>query len=401
MVLIETFFLIYEIYLILIKKGKNVMPVLLSYFFLIQFLLVIGLNAQNNISKNNQIKDLKEEIIFGQSAILSGPLELYGSIIKNAINTCFQRINDEGGINNKKLRLVSLDDQGDPLKAEKNIDNLKNKGITMFLGSMGTRSILKALPRIKSQEIAMFFPWAGDEQFRSAQVSNLINGPGFLYPQVKSIADHIINNVKHKKIAIFHADDDFSTQAASDFTKILQESAIQPIITASYNRFTLDIFKQADKILDTDPKIVVCISATMPAVRLINRFFKKGHYATLFFGIDSTLFVSSILKNKGVNFSYTSPVPDPVINDMPIAKQYIHDFKKYTPKEIPNILSFTYYISAMIIVEAIKKIDGEVSQKKIIENIEKMNGYDIGGFVVDFDLKTRHAFGNYISLIKG
>jgi len=49
----------------------------------------------------------KKEIVFGQSGIFSGSLSLYGNIIKTGIVTYFKQVNELGGVNGKKLRLIS------------------------------------------------------------------------------------------------------------------------------------------------------------------------------------------------------------------------------------------------------------------------------------------------------
>jgi len=385
-------------------KSFSIKSFFHASFFKTSLLLFVTLffsSAIHNKKKEVTISiNPKKEIVFGQSGIFSGSFKLYGSIIKNAINVYFEKINKTGGIRGKKLRLISLDDGGSPVKAEQNISKLKKHGVTMFLGNMGTRSILKVLPQIQSKEIAMFFPWAGNDQFRNPELTNIINGPGLLQAQLEQLVTHIVDNIRHKKIAIFHADDSFSSGAAKDLKKELEKHMIKPTITASYNRYTLDITKQADKIINTDPKIVICISTSMPAVRLIDRFFEMGHYATSFFGIDSTLFAGNMLKTKGADFYYTSAVPS-IKDDTKIAQEYREDIKKIMPKEVPNVLSFMYYISAAIIVDALKKIDGPITQEKIIEHIQAMQKYNLNGFTVNFNDQNRHAFGEEISIIKG
>ena len=84
-----------------------------------------------------------------------------------------------------------------------------------------------------------------------------------------------------------------------------------------------------------------------------------------------------------------------------IVKQYQEDLKKYFPKQSFNILSLAYYISAKIIVHALKSIKGKITKEKIISEIEKMKKFDLDGFTVDFDPSNRHAFGQNISIIKG
>lgn len=342
----------------------------------------------------------KQEIVFGQTGTFSGPLGIYGNLIKNAINAYFSRINENGGVNGLKFRLQSIEDQSNPVLAKKNIKSLLQKDkIDMFLGCTGTRSILSVLPLIKAKKIAMLFPWAGHKSFWDPKLSNIINGLGYLQPQLEKIAKNIVEKRRFTKIAIFHADDDFSVNAANNLEKILQNYGIKPVGIVSYNRMTIDMVAGVEKLLAVDPKVVICISTSMPAVKLAELFFKRGHYATEFVGVDSTLFVGDILKDKGVHFCFSSSVPDPKIDKTTIAEQYRQDIDKYYPNDSYNVLSFAYYISAAIIVEAIKNLKGDMTKEAIIKQIERMKNFDIGGFKINFDARTRHAFGKNIFLV--
>ncbi|MFH1831698.1 MAG: ABC transporter substrate-binding protein [bacterium] len=362
-----------------------------------------GLGDQVVIDKKrvNQEPASNNSIVFGQSASLDGAFGLYGNIIQKAIQARMNHVNDSGGVHGKMLKLVSVNDAGDPRKTEENVERLLKDGIDMFIGNMGTRSVLKLLPLIKTEKIALFFPWSGDQQFRDPKLTHIINGPGLLKPQLTAIVDYIEKNIKLKKIAIFHADDDFSTDASNELTKELVAHDIKPVAIASYNRFTLDIAGAVKRLIESDPKIVICLSTSMPVVKLINNFFTQGHYGVTFFGIDSTLFVGDIVQARGADFYYSSAVPDPKTSQMLLAKQYLEDMKKYFPEEIPNILAFSYYVSTAIIIDAIKNISGTITKEKIIKAIENMKQHMIDGFMVNFDETNRHAFGREISIIKG
>jgi len=344
--------------------------------------------------------NLDTEITFGQSAFLSGHFQLYGTIIKTAILACFESINNNGGIHGKKLRLISLDDQGDPEKTKKNVEYLRSLGVTMFIGNMGTRSSLALLPLLEQKKIALFFPWGGDEKLRSPHLSNIVNGLGLLQPQLKALVDHIAGTLKLSQIAIFHADDSFSTDGAHELTGLLKNYNLTPVAQSSYNRFTLDIETPAKKLLEFDPRVVICLTSSMPTVKLINNFFHLGHFGTQFYGIDSTLFVPEILKNRGVPFTYASAVPNPITCKLLIAEQYRNDMKNFFPDQELNAMSFAYYISAKIVTEAIKQVaQTEITQENILTNIERMQNFDLAGFTVTFNRNNRHAFGGDSTLI--
>jgi ABC-type branched-subunit amino acid transport system substrate-binding protein len=344
-----------------------------------------------------------EEIVFGQSAFLSsGALQLYGELIRNSINARFNRINDTGGINGKKVRLVSMDDGGEPSKTAQNVETMRQQNIDMFFGNMGTRSIFRLLPLVENKKIALLFPWGGADELRQPKFSHLINGLGFVKPQIEAIVNHILENLRIRtKIAVFHDDSSFGIANKKLLNEALGQFATSPAAIASYNRFTMDVASPTKDLIKSDPKVVVCLSTSMPAVKLIDKFLEGGHYGTKFIGIDSTMFVGKILKRRGIPFSYTSPMPDPEKSNLPIVKQFRQDMKKYAPKDPINILSLAYYIHAAIIEEALKKIVGQITKEKLIAEIESMKNYNIGGFTVDFDKQSRHAYPHNISILTG
>ena len=164
---------------------------------------------------------------------------------------------------------------------------------------------------------------------------------------------------------------------------------------------TINLEKGLRTLIDADPKTVICLSSSMPAARLINQFCQEGAYGTAFVGIDSALFVGAMLQLKGVEFLYTSSVPDPVTANLPIAAEYRRDLEEFFPCDTPNVLSFAYYIHARILIEALEKNNGTRAKDSLIATIEGMKKYNLGGFMVDFDPQTRYAYQPTIKLIKG
>ncbi len=350
----------------------------------------------------NQVKiDLGKEIVFGQSGAFTGSMGLYGQTIRDGINAYFSRVNQHGGVKGKKLRLISLDDKGSLPLALQHIKKLREKGVTMFFGNMGADNVLSLLSAIKKNEVAMFFPWSGDLRLRDAALTSLINGPGLMQPQVQSLVDYAVKDLGLKRIAIFHGDDSFSTGVVHDLSVSLQKFNIKELAVVSYNRATLSVRESADKLLAVDPRAVICIGTSIPVVKLIDYFFCQGRYATTFLGIDSTLFVGEKLRGKGVPFYYTAAVPDPRISKMSIAKQYLHDIARYCPQETPNVLSFTYYLSAAMLVASIQHGESIPTRDEMMHFLESMHHYDLEGFKINFDPATRHLYGTDVCLIKG
>lgn len=346
------------------------------------------------------VQSADKTLLFGMSGAFTGHFGMYGNLIKNGIVSAFKACNDAGGANGYTLELCAMEDESKAELTKKNIESMqREKNVSMFLGVMGTRGVLSVMPEIKQEKIAMLFPWGNDESFRDPKNTCIINGPGLMEPQIEAIADHIINKLMMRRVAIFHADDALSVDAVKRLTGLFESKSITPLAVAQYNRYTMDIETPAATVLAQDPRVVVCVGTSRPVTKLINYFFEKGLFGTMFVGIDSTFLVNRILDFKGVKFNYASTVPDVKNTAIPLVAEYHKSLKKYFPNDEPTELGLTYFACAKIIIHAVKECKDTVTIKSVVDAIEAMKDYDLQGFAVNFDASNRHAFGKKVWII--
>jgi branched-chain amino acid transport system substrate-binding protein len=334
----------------------------------------------------------------GFSGSLSGHFGTYGTMITRGMQAAFKAHPYTLGGEKKHVYLLCMDDHGDAATTKKNIQTMQENGITIFAGVMGTRGALAILPDLKAQKIALLFPWGTHKSLQDPGLTSIVNSSGLMAPQITQLAKTIVQDKQLSRIAIFHADDDFSTQAAEHCTQTLTEMGKKPLVVADYNRYTFDLETATENLFQHNPRVIICISASMPAVKLINNLFVKGRYGTQFYGIDSTFLVPDILASKGVPFAFTSAVPNPLNNSLPLAEEYMQDLKTYFPTEQPSVLSFSYYICGRLIVEAIQQ-SKTTDKDSIISALSNMHQYNLGGFIVDFNPQNRYLFGSKTWLI--
>src|ERR1700743_1461322 len=72
------------------------------------------------------------EIKVGQNAAFSGPASVYGQI-STAESDYFKMINEQGGVNGRKLNLISLDDGYSPPKTVEQVRRLVEQDQVAFL----------------------------------------------------------------------------------------------------------------------------------------------------------------------------------------------------------------------------------------------------------------------------
>ncbi|MBM3887057.1 hypothetical protein FJ364_03940, partial [Candidatus Dependentiae bacterium] len=200
------------------------------------------------------------EIRIGQIINDSGEFKKYADAITFGIKAGLHQINATGGVKGKRLLLITKNDGGDPTKARAIVQDLMEQdNIDLFLGSMGSRSVQELIPDLQKGSISLLFPWSGDDAQRSSAPRHLINGPGLLQPQTEAIAKYVCDELRLKKIALFHADDPFSTTATQQLQTALKKRAVSSVVTASYNRRILNIKKATNKLIDVEPKLVACV----------------------------------------------------------------------------------------------------------------------------------------------
>ncbi|MBM3892842.1 hypothetical protein FJ365_00385 [Candidatus Dependentiae bacterium] len=341
----------------------------------------------------------KKHLQFGFSGSLSGHFGSYGTMICRGIQAAFK--SHPCTLQGEKIhaQLTCFDDYGDAAATKKNILTMHKTGINYFIGVMGSRGVLSVLPLIEKQAISMFFPWGTDSKLQNPKLKNIINGLGLMNPQIDHLVDTIVEKKKLDNIAIFHADDNFSTAAATHCVEQLTKYNSAPLLVTRYNRYTLDLTKSLTALCNSDPRVIICISSNMPAVKIINLLFRKGFYGCSFYGIDSTFLVPSILATKGAPFSYSSTVPHPLQSSIALAKAYRHDLARFYPDETPSILSFAYYICGRLIIDAINN-QQNANPEAILKALESMKDYDFYGFPINFNAKNRYLFGHQTWLLE-
>ena len=102
------------------------------------------------------------EIKIGQSVPYSGPYSVYGQTGK-AEQDYFAKINAEGGINGRKIKLISLDDGYVPPKALEQTRRLvEEDGVFFIFGSLGPAPSMVVRRYLNPRKIPQLFVWAGD-----------------------------------------------------------------------------------------------------------------------------------------------------------------------------------------------------------------------------------------------
>jgi branched-chain amino acid transport system substrate-binding protein len=104
------------------------------------------------------------EILVGQSAVFSGPAQELGNEMRIGMNAYFDSVNRNGGVNGRKIKLISLDDKYEPEQSVSNTNTLiHDQQVLALVGYVGTPTTNAALPLIESSGTPLLGAHTGAE----------------------------------------------------------------------------------------------------------------------------------------------------------------------------------------------------------------------------------------------
>jgi len=328
----------------------------------------------------------ENEIVFGTTMDLRGHLRGASKKTRFAIKRVFDLENQKGGINGKKLQLISENDDYKPKKARINVEKmLEEKNIDVILDPIGGPTTQAYLDLVEKGEILVLFPSTGAPVLRNPKLKYMIN----FRPSYKNIHIAAVKYVKEnegaKKFAfVFQegATSGRSVKLAIEKNNISKNDYIE----VPYSRGQISFEKQAKKILEFEPDVVAFWCQSVVLSKIIEKIGAPNLKNKILLTTEmGSLAALKYMKKIGLleNFINTENVPSPAKSQLKIMKQYREDLK--APD---NFLAETY-ISTKYLIEILKKIEAPITKEKIIAAMEATKNYNLGGFTLNFDPQTR------------
>lgn len=173
----------------------------------------------------------KGEILIGQTLPYSGPLSSFGTIgrVQQAF---FDRVNAEGGINGRKVRLISLDDAYSPPKTVEHTRKLvESDEVALMFGSLGTATNGAVHRYLNSRKVPQLFVLSGASRWADPK-NHRWTMPGMVAYETEGViyAKHILREKPAAKIAILSQNDDFGRDYVAGFKRALGAKAATMIV---------------------------------------------------------------------------------------------------------------------------------------------------------------------------
>ena len=336
-------------------------------------------------------------IVLGQSAAFSGPAAELGRHYKIGADLVFEKVNAKGGINGKLIALKSLDDGYEPDRCAGNTKLLLEEGVLALFGYIGTPTSLAALPLATNAKTPFVAPFTGAEALRQPFNRYAFHVRASYYDETGEIVKQLLA-IGLKRIAVFHQNDSYGKAGLDGVVRALKPANLEPAALGTVERNTVDVTAAVKSIIAGRPDAIVQISAYKSCAAFIREARKAGFGGTFY----NVSFVGTAALHKelgadarGVVVSQVMPFPYSPLSL--VAGEYLAAGKAtHGDKFEPNFSSIEGYVSAKVLVEALRR-GGGVSSEALVGAMESLRDYNVGGFYVDFS-PTKHAGSKYVNL---
>ena len=315
-----------------------------------------------------------KEIRIGTWAPQTGPAAPWGAVSRGT-EIYGKMINDEGGINGRKLKVLAFDDQYNPAKTNAGVKELvEGPGVFAFVAGTGTACGLAVRDYIVDHNLI----WIALPNAWSMKPDKHIF---FVYPnyldEAAVLVKYAVEKMGKKKIAFFYQNDDYGKGGLKGAQRQLKKYKMKLAAAVPVESQDRDLRSHTLKLKQANPDVVVLWVNPTSAVIM-----RKTAAAMKFnptWMAPSTLSDTPLMEKitgglwTGTIFSSFVELPD---SDSPLMKKYRAAFKKYAPKgDRLSVLYLAGFGFAEPLVAALKAVGPDVTTDKVMAQLNKMKGF--------------------------
>ncbi|CAN5422384.1 ABC transporter substrate-binding protein [soil metagenome] len=325
------------------------------------------------------------EIKIGNLAPYSGPASAY-AIVGKAAAAYYKKVNDEGGINGRKINFISLDDAYSPPKSVEMTRRLVEQDQVLFIaGSVGTAPISATYRYTTGKGVPHIFAASAATKFQDPKNALIMGWAPSYFTEGAIYAKHVLQTVPNAKIAVLFQNDDYGKDFLQGFEATLGEKAKTMIVAkASYEVSDATIDSQIVQLQGSGANVLFNVSTPKFAAMAIRKVYDIGwkpvHYlnspATSIGGV-----LTPVGKEKAVGIISTQFFKDPLDSkwsDDKGMKDWRAFMTKYYPDGDLNDDRMIYaYGVAKTVVEVLKQSGDNLTRENVMKQAANLKNFQL------------------------
>ncbi len=314
------------------------------------------------------------EITLGSIQDLSGPIAGFGKQSRLGMMLAVDEINEQGGINGRKLKLIVEDSAYDPKKAVLAAQKLVNQDkIFIMLGHLGTAQNMAAMPVQFEKNVINFFPITAAREMYEPFHKLKYSFAATYFDQMRNAVPKMVKDKGAKKVCTMYQDDDFGLEVLRGGEAGLKTIGMEFVEKTSYKRGATDFSSQVSKMQASGCDLIVLGTIIRETIGAIGTAKKSGYNPT--FLASSAGYTDLIHKLGGaaMNGLYaTMTVQNPYLDEASKPIQFWAAKYKTKFNEDPSVFSVYGYTIVDTFAKAATKAGKGLSTESFIKAMDTM-----------------------------
>ena len=348
----------------------SVLGIILLLFFMV---------TANNVYAEVGVTDTS--VLIGCSNSFSGPLVYPGTqLVNNGLEGYFGFINDQGGVNGRKILTQYYDDGYKPQNAVANTKRLVEQDkVFAIVASQGTGPVMATVKYLTQNKVPLVFPFQGVP----------ITGEKSIFTsftpydnQSELVVTWLVKIKGFKRIGILYQDDSYGYTFRDPAKKTLAKFGLKLAAAESYKRGTTDLSAQVAKLRKAKLDACLLVATPPPGAAFLREAHKQGWTETKIISSGPLTDEKYINLSGGVGEGIwgLSLWPDPVNSTDPAVVEYREIMEKYGKDrdKTPNRYSLFGYFYAKLAVEGLKRAGKNLTREGFIAALEGIKDWESG-----------------------
>ena len=344
-----------------------------------------------------------KQLIFGQSAALTGPARALGQGMRLGIFAAFREVNRTGGVHNYRLILETLDDAYEPETAIINArEFIDRRRVFALIGAVGTPASAATQPLATERAIPYIAPFTGAEFLRVAQLRpNVVNVRASFYQETEEMVVRLTEDLGVQRIGVLYQNDSFGRAGLDGLRRAVARQGLSLVAEADYPHSTEAIKIALLDLRRSRPEAIVIIATHRSAAALI-RWARRLDFNPYFINISvvGSSALAKELGSDGAGVYVTQVVPFPSDTRLPVVAQYREALARVAPESEPDFVTLEGYLAGRLVVEGVRLAGPRPTPRGFLQALQAAETIDLGGFLLRYgDADNQGSDHVYLTVI--
>jgi branched-chain amino acid transport system substrate-binding protein len=342
---------------------------------LVALLVAAGITTAKAEEKKYGPGASDSEIKLGQTVPYSGPASAF-STYGRVLTGYFQMLNESGGINGRKVTLLSLDNAYSPPKAlEQTRQLVEESGVLADAGTVGTTPNTAIQKYLNQKKVPHLYLSAGGSKFNNPKAFPW-SVP--LYPSFdmegKTFGAYILKLKPDAKIAVLYQNDDYGKDFLIGLKEALGNGSAKIVAEASYELTDPTIDSQIVTLQASGADVLMEFSTpkfTAQAIRKVGQL----QWKALQFVVSPSNSVQGVMKPAGLENAqgiyttqFTKQAGDAAWANDPEVKEFVAFMQKWAPNDSPSdFVAVSGYVTAQAIAHVLQQCGNDLTRENILK----------------------------------